>query len=243
MTPLPAVLALLGAALLGEGGQETPAGAAGELGLPDSELWDRVWTRSDVLGDLDFRQALVQDPRRIDALIQQHLLDPILRPLMALQAGTGGVSADLARQLYVLRNAALREAQGRITAPGLAALMQDEWGEYGPVLDKTLVAMARAGDRRAQAMVQGLRGGWTTIEVAFQSAATVARRAAADSVDAADARAWTTMAELLEASKEALDRSLRSLPEQFGLSVIDTSELLDWTQPMDFEAFDAWMEA
>ncbi len=242
MIPLPAVLALLGAALLGEEAQDIPTGAAGELGLPDSELWDRIWTRSDVLGDLDFRQALVQDPRRIDALIQQHLLDPILRPMMALQAGTSEVSSELARQLYVLRNAALRQAHGRITAPALATLMQDEWGEYGPVLDQTLVAMARAGDRRAQAMVQGLRDSWTTIEVAFQSAQTVAQRAAADSVDGPDARAWTTMAELLTASKEALGQALEGLPERFGGEVLD---LNDWTQPdlVDLDVFDAWMEA
>lgn len=207
---------LLAAALaVKDDGPVVPEGSEGELGLSDSELWDAVWSRdfSLVINDqVPFHMAVQRDPRRIDAIIQGHLLDPISKPLFALQQA-GPIQPSLLRSLFLMRLHAMREIHGFISAESIATAMEQEWDEYQRVLDRLLLRMVQAGDPVAQSVGKVLVENREPIRLAFDNA----RKAVSDAQEAAisddDIAAWRKVLGVLDTSQARLLEIVAQLPD------------------------------
>ena len=211
---LAATLALMEAYLLdGTPPALPPAGAVG--GLTDEDLWTRLASGDgDVLDGMDFATAVVQDPRRIAALIEQRVLDGFYRPLAYLS----GKSEGAIRHSWLAGYAALREQRGRVDAVGIRDLWLSMQAQetvtrggqaevqppnYLRLLDAG-VAMARPGTP-ARSFWESTEGRQQTLQRMFAEATEIADRAAMLATDDASAEAWQQIGILMQ----TLDASLR----------------------------------
>ena len=210
---LAVVLSLVAAGLGMEEEPQLPSGEAGELGLSDAELFSAIWSRdfSLVINDeVPFARAVSRDPRRIDAIVQGHLLDPIVRPLATLQQ-QDNLSETIAKQVYLLRNAALRETHGLITPLALAQASGAEWASYRAVLSRLLVRMAKAQDAVAKAVAQALVNNHAAIDEAFNNAQKTLEDAENIAVGQADKDAWRSMQQTLGETHTTVAATLEEL--------------------------------
>jgi len=224
-------IGLIAAAMgVSDEGPVVPEGNEGELGLTDSELWDAIWARdfSLVINEqVPFNVAVIRDPRRIDAMIQGHLIDPVSKPLFALQQG-GPIQPSLLRSLFLMRLDAIRETQGLISAKSLAEAAAQEWGDYQRVLDRLLIRMVQAGDPVAQAVGKALVINADAIRVGFDNVRSVISDAEAHAARDEDRGAWRAMLVTFENAQGqllgAIEQLPKHLPDDFG-SIPSLSDL------------------
>jgi hypothetical protein len=225
---LPALLSLVGAYLLDREDEKPAWPATGPAGLDDTQLWNLIQTNGDVLAGMSFEEALAQDPRRIDALVQQRVTNEFFR---ALARAPEGNLEQLLRHAYVLRNDALRQ-DGRISAEALAISMEQTWEHYGKILDVAWAMRQPEAVRVREAILAN--GG--EIRRAFREAADITRRAA-NVAPETDRAAWARMFATLHAMWESVETKVAqagiALPaEGFG---VWKDENVDWWQ--------AWQQA
>lgn len=218
-------------------GPAFPQGHEGELGLSDSELWTAIWTQDFggvITPACPFWTAVNEDPRRVDAMVQATLLDPVTRPSM-LVSGGGEISSAAIRGVYLARCFALRQqGGGRMTAEIVSVAAIAEWQDYRKVLDELLPRMLRAGDAGARRVAVALRENRGAIEVAFSQVGRVLSDAADQSARPEDAAAWRAYGQTMEAAQAAVLLAIdeRLQVENFGVdrgSDEDLFELVRWS--------------
>lgn len=224
---LPALVLMLMARYADGEGPEIPDGRQGQLGLTDLQVWESIWDpQGDPMNGMRFSQACVQDPRRIDALIQQRIL---VRFFAILAQSRGNNPREIMRDSYLLRNSGIRANYGGITAMGLAQDLRVSWegdGEdpgYRDLFTRALWPMADAGRPEVVAIQDAIVANAQDIFRAFKEAAALAMRAAMCSEADEDMEAWEIMHGVITAMWETLSRRLGELGAQRPNE--------DWTLP------------
>lgn len=217
MLTLGALIAL-GAAYFSDLSERKELPDEGERQLPDATLWDLIISGGNVLGDMTFRQAVHQDPRRVEALITQR----VQLPLYAVMTTTlPPETDDFRRAAYMERNELLREA-GPITATTLAVVMEFESEEYLPILEQALFPMAGRGDATAQAIQAQVEAYGEALLRGLREGRAISLQAAAMS-DAESATAWRQIGDVIKRTWEPIKARL----DHLGSPVLE----LPWNLP------------
>ncbi len=210
---LPAILALIAAAYSVEWHEnppDVPAGTDGTDGITDAQLWHLIATDGDVMQGMNFTNATNNDPRRVDALIQQRLLGEFF---VWLEAARGGVPAQVLRDTWFLRNQGIRQAYGDISAAGLAEDLAQSWAEYEKVYTGALWPMAEGGRPEAQALLNGIIQYREEIFRAFRECSAIATRAAFVSIRQEDQEAWGRMVATIDSMWDTVNAQLVALEQ------------------------------
>lgn len=200
---LPVVLSLAWALLVEERpvGEAEPEGGGGmEGGLTDRDLWRLVVTGVDPLAGMRLQEAVRQDPRRVEAMMQQRLL-------LGLGLRPGDPACMLAGQAWGLRNRALREADGRITATALADTNELHWQDYQRLLEVLDQMKEKADEVRGILVTQG-----PALARCLREAEQIGRWAAAAAASEEDRAGWERMAALFG----RMGQEMRPLLPGFG---------------------------
>jgi hypothetical protein len=211
---LVSLLSIMEAYLLDQAPPALPQGGT-EGGISDEELWVRLSTPDgDVLGGMDFAEAVQNDPRRIAALIEQRVMADFYKALAYVTNRSEGAI----RHSWLLGYAALRQDRGRVDAQGIRDLwlsmraqesvdrqgqMEVQPPNYLRLLDAGL-AMARPGSP-AEQFWRHLDGNQTDVRRLFAESVEIAERAALCSPEEADAEAWRQVGSVLTDLREGLD--------------------------------------
>lgn len=167
-------------------------------GLTDAQLWDLIDSGGNVLAGLTFAQAVATDPRRVEAQIHQRIHEQFYA---ALEAGRGGMPAQLARAAYLLRAEALRSVHGRIDAPLLLDSMEQNWEYYSRILAVARVMATHPDPRRrrreASHIFDIIQRNQAEIYRGFREGAEIAMRAAHSAPNEAAHQAWFRMAQII----------------------------------------------
>jgi hypothetical protein len=159
-------------------------------GLTDEQLWERITTDSDTLAGMSFESAVRTDPRRVDARLQQAVLNTFFAAVNVL--GRAHNYGEMMAHAYLLRMAAMRK-DGPVTAPKLAQAMREDWDYYSEIL---AVAFSMQADQ-AQKLVQALVDNRPGIYRGFREAVEVSERAEMDAATREDRQAWEEMTAVL----------------------------------------------
>jgi hypothetical protein len=155
-------------------------------GISDEDLWGRITTADgDVLFGMSFEQAVCQDPRRIDARIQQILLAVLYRPVQDVRGVSDKERERILREFYLSVMRTLRARGGDLTAGVLAELYEEALSYYETVLDKIRKSPLRK--KELEFVFSSLEPEWVR---GFSEAVEVAKRAQSVAPGAAEALAW-----------------------------------------------------
>lgn len=208
---LTGLLALLEAWLLDGERPAMPDPEAGEEGLADGVLWDRMLRGDDVLLGMPFEAAVARDPRRVEALLDQRTVVDLYRGLDALRNGPG---SDFLRQVWLTRNRELRTEHGRVTAAGVAEARRQTWGSLSKVLE--VAVKMRRPDTPADRFWRALLVREDDVRRGFREAVEIASRAAFVAPSEDDVRAWEEVSALLENTLAAIDDRIREVRLAMG---------------------------
>jgi len=189
-------------------------------GMSDADLWQRISTGGNVLGEMTFDQAVRTDPRRIDALIQQRVVGEFLDALDAADT----TATTIAQHAYLQGYTELRDQHGQLSAPILATALEGVWEDYRKVLQRALWPMAGAGRAEAQALQQAIVDNAERIHQAFTEATTIAARAAGAAASDEDKTAWRSVTETIARMWEPILSRLEQLEVQDAPPLIETPE-------------------
>jgi hypothetical protein len=203
--PIVVMLALLAGAYAATRDRLPPE--QGEHGMNDSELYDAIIgklpTGGNIMRGMTFAQAVNTDPRRIEALLMQRIIQPMMLSIGRLHSP--GVPMDqiewMARKGY-LQTMATRRASGGITAPRIAASLIDAWQKASEIL-------IRASDTpRFAPLATTLKGvvlaNMADINRAFREAEQICRRAQSVASRSEDKSAYGKMCAMLDSMKTGL---------------------------------------
>jgi len=198
--PLTTALVAMGLAALAEHARGQPGAIKtwpGEFGLTDAQLWDLVESGQDPLAGMRFDYAVKLDPRRIDAMMQQVVLQAFKEALPAAAAYDGGMR----QQLYLVSSDLVRSNfDGRKPVAALVSMQEDTW------------ARALLGSSRLWPGLvwRGISNNWDAIRQSFDEAQQIAQEAkrVARSVQPADGPEWEVLADTFEEMKQALGHLL-----------------------------------
>lgn len=197
--PIPAAiqltgfLSLLTAWLVDEQPPASPT-PAGEGGLTDEELWRRIVAEEDVLVGMNFEEACTVDPRRVEALIEQRIVNDVYSVMGHVHQGA---TRDYLRQGYLIRNDALRAENGRVTLQGLLDYRRDTWSYFSKLLDTAQKMGARDRTLPAARMWQAFTDHQDTVRRAFRESIEVTNRAALVAPTEQDAAGWAEIGAIL----------------------------------------------
>jgi hypothetical protein len=171
------------------------------LALPDYTLWALIKGDGDVLAGVTFEDAVLEDPRRVDALVWQ-----------AIDAGYREAGMEFPEEpgtnIYEQGMNVLRARDGAVTARGIADLTLDN-------LDRTVFF-----HHMPSYMRQALRRNIHFVDQGIDNAVAVVKRAAAvarRNHRGADNVAWNEMAEALTEHKGTIRAALAEhLPGPVG---------------------------
>ena len=202
---LPALLSLAAAYLVEGRRPEMPAGGA-EGGLDDADLWVRIDNGGDVLSGMMFSEAVNNDPRRVDALIQQRVLKEFYRALgMKLR---GEAYTALAQHMYLQRMADLREAhEGKITARALADDHFEDWEEKSALI----LAVWQMRQNEADLIREAIKENRNEIYRALREAEQLAIWASKLAVKSEDKAAWSALVGVFENMRDFVQRGMELL--------------------------------
>jgi hypothetical protein len=141
-------------------------------GVSDENLWDRIVTDSDPFVGMSFDEAARMDPRRVDARVQQAVLNTFYAAINTL--GRTRNYGEMMQHAYLARMEAFRaKSGGQITAEDLASAMTEDWTYYSQVLSTAFAMKSETAVRLQQALYDN-RG---SIHRAFREASEVLQRA------------------------------------------------------------------
>jgi hypothetical protein len=135
---IPLVLSVVVASLAGRDGKEE---SHQREGLSDEELFLLTWGNNDVFVGMTFEEACLRDPRRIDARIQQGILQ-ILNSGLQIRADDAK-KKSIARAAWMSRSASLYDDKGKFDVRKLT----EGSFEVALATAKVLEAMATAGEK------------------------------------------------------------------------------------------------
>lgn len=224
-------LGLLGLGLVLRSQVLPPPG--GKLGLSDDELYERISGESvfgtDVLGTLTFEEAVNQDPRRIEAMVLQRIVQPLMLAIGRM-ASPGAEMDDIlfaTRVGYLRMLHQRRMRHGDITADVIADSLVESWHTASEVL-----ANAQSNPRFAPlaATIGGIViANMQDISRAFRECDSLLERAGNVAVSEEETRAWGRVRAILSSMQSALYELLGAARSE--------SEVVD--ADIGFEVFDA----
>ena len=183
---LPFLLSLVASYLVDGADKPALPDRAETLGLSDEDLWDRIVSDSDTLAGMSFEEAVRSDPRRIDARVQQAVLNTFFAAINVL--GRTQNYGELMQHAYLVRMAGFRE-NGSITASELANALKEDWSYYSEILS---VAFAMKSVQATQ-LQQALFDHRDAIFRGFREAHEVLETAGNMSTIDSDRQAWLQM--------------------------------------------------
>jgi hypothetical protein len=166
-----------------------------DVALPDTVLWGLIASQGDVLSGMTFEQAVVEDPRRIDALISQQIG-------LAFAEVFGVPAGPEAGELYLMGIDFARQAHGgELPVRALVSLVEEN-------MDRALFATFPRMPVFARAE---LRRRLPVFDAALDAGAAIARRA--QTIARArglgeDSQAWRDLADYLEGHKDMIRHAL-----------------------------------
>jgi len=199
-------------------------------GVPDTALWEDVRTSagdepSSPLRGMEFNTAVVNDPRRIDAMIEQRVCGPMYKVNSAVadaQDWTGHEDdreqlmhneACLDRYGYLVRLHLVRQNHdGEIDAEGLAETFQLSWDAAARILNASLL-MVRAGTT-AELMWNAIAQNFDEIRRGLREASEIATRAAGAAPDGESMEAWERYVGILRNMEENYSNGLQQRGHQ-----------------------------
>jgi hypothetical protein len=217
-------LTLVSAYLMGQEPPPLPP-TQGPHGLTDEELYVAIVDNGNPLGTMTFSQAVNTDPRRVEALVLQRVIEPFYVAICALEHP--GLQAQkiqgAMRHAYLQRNHELRQKSGKITATELAEATQRSWKMNSEIFRVAFEMQTPA----AQVLQKLMSTNRQDIRRAFREANRIAQEAGRASQDRTSAESWAQISATL---KNMSDNVETHLVEQ-GEEVID-DEIM-WIQPVE----------
>lgn len=215
-------LTLVSAYLVGGSRPELPP-EQGPFGMSDDELYDRIHD-GDPLGDMSFGEAVARDPRRIEALLLQRVIQPFTLAIAKIENPNLHMSAiqDAMKHSYLERNHRMRQDGRGITATKLVDANKRAWKMNSEVL-KVAFEMSTP---EAAVLKQLILANQQDIHRAFREAREITRQASTEAVDEASVGAWKEMGFILENMNNVIGRYTHAgNPNE----VIDDE--IQWIQP------------
>ena len=217
-------LTLVGAYLSDKEKPELPP-TQGIDGMTDLDLYQQI-ENGDPLGSMTFEEAVVRDPRRIEALVLQRVIQPFTLALAKLEnpnMDTSAIRGAMAHA-YLERNHQMRQETGKkICATQIAEANKRAWRMNAKVL-KVAWEMETPESRVLKDILTLNQG---DIQRAFRESQTICDRAARASVDGKCSLAWKELEEVLGNMCDMIDRNVRA---STAVEVID-DEMLTLPKP------------
>lgn len=177
----------------------------GEVGLGDGQLWDLIASGGDVLCGMTVDQAVVADPRRIEALILQRIVRPLTlavvkvsRPWMPVET----IDQEL-KNAYIRRNNFLRQSDG-LTVAALARANCSAWRQSS----RTFLDACRSGTAEGDMIIALLRGNRRDIARAFDECHALIQAACA--ADQSTCHDWLVLGAAVDNMRVIVDVVCRS---------------------------------
>ena len=170
----------------------------------DQSLFSLINQDRNLLTGTTFRQAVLNQPLLAEGRIQQVVQ-------RAFRDAVGQSLHPLAVEDYKLRNQALRNIHGEITASHLADALDRNWEERSQILEHQ-ARVARAGEVGAIAFFNALQANLEPIEASFREASELAREASMIAREAGrneDATGWGLMSAVWRDMGEHFGRTVR----------------------------------
>jgi len=168
----------------------------GDGGLSDKQLWVLVESGQSPLAGMSFGQAVIQDPRRVDAMIQQEMMTA-MRGLVGWSPG----EAEMRKRLYLASSELIRQHnEGRKPLVAMVSLQEETW-------QSALLGAAQMWPPAMHTIVRANYDDEVGLGLAFERAVAIAERAAALTRNTPDNVEWTSMADVFR----AMDQGMRDL--------------------------------
>lgn len=220
---LAATLTLVAAYVAGSQVPEFPP-EQGPYGMTDEDLYRRI-INGDPLGDMTFGEAVGQDPRRIEGLILQRVIQPFTLALVKVE--NPNLNTQMIQEAmehgYLERNSQMRaQNNGRIIAKQLVEDNKRAWKANGEVL-KVAFEM---GTPEATVLKQLMSSNQQDIRRAFLEAREIASRAATEATTEQCVNSWQQMESVVENMGDMIERYLTASHR------IEDIDDLSWIQPL-----------
>ena len=170
----------------------------------DQSLFSLINQDRDILTGTTFRQAVLNQPLLAEGRIQQVVQ-------RAFRDAVGQSLHPIAVEDYKLRNQALRNIHGEITASHLADALDRNWEERSQILEHQ-ARVARAGEPGAIAFFNALQANLEPIEASFREASELSREASIIAREAGrdeDSTGWGLMSAVWRDMGEHFGRTVR----------------------------------
>lgn len=208
-------LTLVSAYLMGQTPPPLPPDQ-GPHGMTDAELYSNIVDNGDPLGEMSFSQAVNTDPRRIEGLLLQRVIQPFYVAVCALEHPqlAGGKIQEAMLHSYLQRNHELRESGGKITAKEIAEATQRSWKTNGEIF-RVAFDMRTPSALTLQRLMSANR---QDIRRAFRESHRIATEASRASDNQGASESWLQVAATLKNMSDGVERHM---VEQLGEEVID----------------------
>lgn len=195
-------LTLVSAYLSDQGKPELPP-TQGRLGMTDLDLYQQI-CHGDPLGAMTFSQAVVEDPRRIEGLVLQRVIQPLVLALTKVENPHMNVSAiqSAMAHAYLERNHQMRRDSKSITAVQIAKANRDAWRMNSEILRVTWETNTPESVMLKTLISHNKRD----IDRAFRESLTICKSAASDADSQAEVIAWQELEGVLQNMNEMIDR-------------------------------------
>lgn len=210
----------------------------GEYALTDSELYSAIIGEgpggTDVMKGMTFSEAVNCDPRRIEALLMQRIVQPLVLAAGRLHSpGVPMAHVEQMARVGYLRMMAHRRTTGGITADRIANSLIDAWTKVSEVFSE---APKQPRFAPVAAMLQGIIvANMRDISRAFREAKQICCQAEKAAASKADALAYGKMCAMLDSMQTGLfffasagrkPSKNEVIDDELGLDVITAEEAM-----------------
>jgi len=174
----------------------------GEFGLTDLELYENLESR-DPLGEMSFSQAVNSDPRRIEGLLLQRIIQPLMFSIAKMQGPTVPMAQiRLATKSGYLQMMSDRRKKGPITAQVIAKSLIEAWQIAGDVM----MSAQQAGQMSAYVPVLKMiiAANMRDISRSFREAEQICKQAQKKAVNAQESNAYGQICAVMNSMQTAI---------------------------------------
>jgi hypothetical protein len=219
-------LTLVSAYLVGSSVPDLPE-EQGAFGMTDDQLYTQI-RDGDPLGNMTFGEAVAKDPRRIEGLILQRVVQPFTLALTKLENPNLSTQAiqDAMRHAYLERNHRMRSDGHGITAQKIADANKRAWKMNSDVLQASM----EMSHPEAIVLKQLMTLNQKDIQRAFREAREIAAQASTEATTDACVDAWRQVYNVLSNMDDLIGRYIGT---ESDAEVIDDE--IHWIQPAQIE--------
>lgn len=217
-------LTLVSAYLSDQGKPQLPP-TQGPYGMTDLDLYQQI-CHGDPLGTMTFEQAVAKDPRRIEGLLLQRIIQPFTLALTKVEnphMNLDAIRAAMAHA-YLERNHQMRldNGEGHILTSQLVDANRKAWGMNRDILRVTW-EMTTPESTVLKGLIADNQG---DIQRAFRESITICQAAAAASTSPECQTAWCEMKEILQNMSDMIARYVgQALTEVIDDEMVPISSL------------------